>query len=245
MGKLVHNVQKKQHKERGQISSRARFGLLEKKKDYKLRSDNFHKNQAKLKLLKEKAKTHNEDEYYHAMKNRNTTEDGILIQKRQFSESLSNDEVLLMKGQDLNYLNMISSKEGKKIEKSMNNMNLFGSNGKHTVFVDDKKDFDDFQADEYFQTSKELLGRRENRLKIDQLVGEDMHIGQDTEALEESLAYKKKEFDLLKQRIEREKKLVNVKNKLQLQKELMKPGPKKKIVKDGQVTFKWKNQRKR
>lgn len=245
MSKLVHNVQKKQHRERSQVSSRARFGLLEKKKDYKLRSENFHKNQAKLKLLKEKAKQHNEDEYYHAMKNRKTNEDGILIQKREFSDNLTNDQVLLMKGQDLNYLNMVSSKESKKIENSLHNSNLFGSRGKHTVFVQNKDAFDTFEADKHFQTSKELLGRRENRMTIDQLVKSDIDLSQDTETLENSLAHKRRELDVLKQRIEREKQLVGVKNKLQLQKELMKSGSKKKIVKDGQVVFKWKNQRKR
>jgi U3 small nucleolar RNA-associated protein 11 len=245
MGKLVHNVQKKQHRERGQVTSRARFGLLEKKKDYKLRSENFHKNQAKLKLLKEKAKAHNDDEFYHAMTNRKTNEDGILIQKREFSENLTNDQVLLMKGQDLNYLNMISSKEAKKIEKGLNTSSLFASNGKHTVFVEDKNDFDNFQADQYFQTNKELLKRRENRLRTDQLLENELNISQDTEFLEDALAYKKKELDLLKQRIERERQLVDVKNKLQLQKELMKSGSKKKIIKDGKTVFKWKNQRKK
>ena len=250
MAKLVHNVQKKQHRERGQISSRARFGLLEKKKDYKLRSANFHKNQAKLKILKEKAKEHNDDEFYHSMKNKTTNENGILIQKRQFTDNLSNDEVLLMKGQDLNYINMISSKDNKKILKSLENPNLFKSNGKHTVFVEEKNQFDNFQPEEYFQTSKELLGRRENRLKIQQLIedndDDDITIDNDTtDQLENSLAEKKKELDLLKQRLERENQLSIVKTKLQLQRELMKPGSKKKLVKDGKVVFKWKQQRKK
>lgn len=243
MGKLVHNVQKKQHRERGQISSRARFGLLEKKKDYKLRSENFHKNQAKLKILKEKAKYYNEDEYYHAMTNRKTNENGILIQKRQFSESLTNDEALLLKAQDMAYLNTISSQENKKIERALNRSNLFNSDGKHTVFVDDKKQFDNFKPEEYFETSKELLNRRENRLKKSQLINSNIEI--DMETLEDSLAEKRKQLDILKERIEREKKLADVKNKLQLQRELMKPGSKKKLIKNGQVVYKWKNERKK
>lgn len=245
MTKLVHNVQKKQHRERSQIASRARFGLLEKKKDYKERSANFHKNQAKLKLLKEKAKTHNDDEYYHAMTKRSTTDKGILIQKREFSDTLSNDQVLLMKGQDMNYLNMVSKNETNKIQKGLSNANLFKSNGKHTVFVQNKEEFDNFKAEEYFKTDKALLDRRENRLKTEQLLNTDIDLTVDAESLEDALALKKKELDVLKQRIQRETQLAEVKNKLQLQRELMKPGSKKKMVKDGKVVFKWKNQRKR
>lgn len=245
MAKLVHNVQKKQHKERSQIASRARFGLLEKKKDYKLRSANFHKNQAKLKLLKEKAQSHNDDEYYHAMTNRTTNDMGVLIQKREFSDSLSNDQVLLMKGQDMNYLNMVSTKEANKIKKGLNNANLFKSNGKHTVFVENKEEFDRFIPEEYFETDKALLNRRENRLKTEQLLADDLNLTPDAELLEDALALKKKELDVLKQRIERENQLTEVKTKLQLQRELMKPGSKKKTLKDGKVVFKWKNQRKK
>ncbi|KAG0684421.1 hypothetical protein C6P40_002933 [Pichia californica] len=244
MSKLVHNVQKKQHRERGQISSRARFGLLEKKKDYKLRSENFHKNQAKLKILKEKAKSFNEDEYYHAMTNRKTTEDGILIQKTKNSADLNNDEALLLKGQDMTYLNTIASQESKKIERAMNKGNLFNSNGKHVVFVENKSEFDNFQPEDYFQTSKELLNRRENRLKKSQLINSNVE-SIDMDTLEDSLAHKRKELDVLKQRLEREKQLIDVKNKLQLQRELMKPGQKKKLIKNGQVVYKWKNERKR
>ncbi|TID28274.1 hypothetical protein CANINC_002587 [Pichia inconspicua] len=245
MAKLVHNVQKKQHRERSQVSSRARFGLLEKKKDYKLRSANFHQNQAKLKLLKEKAKVRNDDEYYHAMTKRRTNEQGILLQTREFSESLTNDQVLLMKGQDMNYLNMISTNEANKIEKGLHNANLFKSKGKHTVFVESKDELASFKPEEYFNTTKDLLSRRENRLKTDQLLNSDFDLNLDKETLEETLASKKKELDVLKQRIEREKQLSEVKTKLHLQRELMKSGSKKKVVKDGSVIFKWKNQRKK
>lgn len=244
MAKLVHNVQKKQHRERSQIASRSRYGLLEKKKDYRLRADDYHEKQAQLKLLKEKARYANDDEYFHAMVNRKTTKEGILIDESELGETLNHEQIRLLKSQDLNYVNVVTSRESKKVQKSMNNVGVFKSSGQHTVFVDDESSLQNFDAEKHFNTTKELIGKRENRLKVDQLLEQP-----DVEQLsiEDRILMKKLELEELRDRIDRENKLKAVRQKLLLQKEMMKddPGMRKMKDKQGKTYYKWKNQRKR
>ena len=247
MAKLVHNVQKKQHRERSQTQSRARYGLLEKKKDYKLRAADYHKKQAALKALKEKAKLHNPDEYYHAMTRKKTDDKGILISERD-NEVLSVEQAKLLKTQDVNYIRTMRLNELEKIEKEKEGK-LFGALGKHTVFVDSIEEQESFNPEEFFDTDAALLDNRENRLRMNQLYDNsglltlnDLDI--DTK---NKLDLKKlKQYKLLQRRLKKEKELKEVESIMSKNLEKMKKGNKKKVVdSNGKVHFKWKNERKR
>lgn len=249
MAKLVHNVQKKQHKERSQTLDRAKYGLLEKKKDYKLRAADFHKKQAALKVLKQKAAQYNPDEYYHAMTRKKTDENGIAIIERESSESLSAQQLKLLKSQDANYVKTMRLNEMQKIEKLKNKLE-FKSSGKHTIFVDSVEEKEQFNPEEYFKTDLSMLERRENRLRVDQLETSNKLIKRDlfTDQEERDRLEKEKlnEYRLLKERMKREKQLREVEQKMEMAKELMKNGDRRKLVdSDGNVHFKWKTQRKR
>ncbi|CAK9436267.1 uncharacterized protein LODBEIA_P08250 [Lodderomyces beijingensis] len=247
MAKLVHNVQKKQHRERSQKASRSRYGLLEKKKDYKLRAADYHKKQAALKALKEKAKTHNPDEYYHAMTKKRTDDKGILIADRD-TEALSVDQVKLLKTQDVNYIRTMRMSELNKIGKQQSGK-IFPGSGKHTVFVDSGEEQDSFKPEEYFNTDESLLEKRENRLRASSLhsntglVGSQNFSSDQKQRMEEK---KLKSYKALQRSIAREKQLKEVEEIMNRNLEAMKSGNKKKITgKDGKTHFKWKNERKR
>lgn len=83
MSSLRNAVQRRNHKERGQLASRERLGLLEKKKDYTLRAKDFHFKEKRLKALREKAAQRNPDEFYFKMINTKTkVKDEYRIEKR-------------------------------------------------------------------------------------------------------------------------------------------------------------------
>jgi U3 small nucleolar RNA-associated protein 11 len=72
MSSLRNAVQRRNHKERGQPHYRQKYGLLEKHKDYALRSKDYHSKQERLKALREKAYFRNPDEFYFKMINSKT-----------------------------------------------------------------------------------------------------------------------------------------------------------------------------
>lgn len=135
MGILQHQIQKKQHRERAQPQERKKWGLLEKKKDYKLRAADYHAKQAELKLLKKRAEERNPDEYYHQMTRTQLNEDANKV-RTNMGQALSNDAVKLLKTQDSGYVRTQIAQEQHNIERLQNEL-IFGGTGKHTVFVDD------------------------------------------------------------------------------------------------------------
>ncbi|KAG5420997.1 hypothetical protein I9W82_000087 [Candida metapsilosis] len=247
MAKLVHNVQKKQHRERSQKSSRAKYGLLEKKKDYRLRAADYHKKQAALKALKEKAKSHNPDEYYHAMTKKRTDDKGILISDRD-SEVLTVDQAKLLKTQDINYIRTMRLHETNKI-KRLQDGKLFEGSGKHTVFVDSSESQESFKPEEFFNTDQSLVDNRQNRLRLGQLQSNSGLINTSNFEMDEKdkLDEKKlKSFKQLQRSIAKEKELRQVEDIMSRNIEKMKKGDKKKMVDaNGKTYFKWKTQRKR
>lgn len=72
MSSLKGIVKTRTYRERSQPAARAKLGLLEKHKDYKLRANDFHKKQDALNVLKEKAAFKNPDEFYYKMANTKT-----------------------------------------------------------------------------------------------------------------------------------------------------------------------------
>ncbi len=248
MAKLIHNIQKKQHKERAQPQARAKFGLLEKKKDYVLRARDYHRKEALKKVLTLKSKERNKDEYYHAMTRAKTDERGIRITDRQGDEfegsSLTSAQIQLLKTQDVGYVSTLRRSEKNKIEKEIQNVTIKGE-GKHTIFVDSELEAKKFKPEEFFKTDKRLLSHSENRLRLNQL--ESIKIDDLDEESRNALRKEKvKKLKLLQERMKREEELKQVENRMNLTRELLKKGGvKKKVDDEGRITYKWKRERKR
>lgn len=212
----AHDIAKKQHRERHQPSDRKRWGLLEKKKDYRQRAQDFHKKQAHLALLKSKAAQFNEDEFNYGMI-RNKSKDGVLVKQRETSQVLSNDAVKLLKTQDEGYIRTLETQEKRKVERAKQAM-FMPKMGNHTVFVDNERQLKKWKAPQAAE------GELDPAHELQQL---------------ENL----KEF---KKRIARSKELGKLRQEVDLQRELMKKGPKRKHVDgEGKITYEWLNVRKR
>ncbi|XP_004504747.1 probable U3 small nucleolar RNA-associated protein 11 [Cicer arietinum] len=140
MSSLRNSLPRRAHKERSQPSSRERFGLLEKHKDYVQRAKAFHKKQDTLQKLKEKAANRNEDEFYFKMVKTKTV-DGV---HRQVSEDnkYTQDEIMLMKTQDTDYILLKLQSERKKVEKlaaTLHGIDNQPSNS-HVFFAEDREE---------------------------------------------------------------------------------------------------------
>lgn len=113
---LRNAVHRRQHKERGQLASRKKFGLLEKHSDYVLRARDHSSKKERIKRLREKAATRNADEFYFGMI-RSRTEKGVHIAARGDAEELDRDLVQLLKTQDAGYVQAQIRAETKRVDK--------------------------------------------------------------------------------------------------------------------------------
>ncbi|KAF2751594.1 U3 small nucleolar RNA-associated protein 11 [Sporormia fimetaria CBS 119925] len=162
MSSMRNAVQRRNHKERAQPLEREKWGLLEKRKDYKLRATNHKEKQKKLKLLKQKAAERNPDEFSFAMVSSKVDSAGRKIADRG-NTALSMDVVKLLKTQDVGYIRTMLQMVRKEREQLEQKIMVEGKEvvplgkdeevvkkGRHTVFVGDRNEQRKFRADEWF-----------------------------------------------------------------------------------------------
>ena len=258
MASLRNAVKRKTHKERAQPAHRAKFGLLEKAKDYRLRARDYRRKKGRLRVLKKKAEFRNPDEFYFSMK-KQKTRNGVHVGGNNgeiLNAPISADVLKIMKTQDSSYVQTKINEEASQIEKLQSNL-AFLSEGnlgnKHTIFVDSREEIDNFSPTKYFDTVEELSGRAYNRPRKKTLADAKVRGTEENEILHRRQMKKIKKrrervYRELNERIEREEKLQSVAQQLDLQKNLGGKGRRKK-VKDGEgdapPVYRWKRQRKR
>ncbi|XP_073014907.1 probable U3 small nucleolar RNA-associated protein 11 isoform X2 [Primulina eburnea] len=139
MSSLRNAIPRKAHKERAQPHLRRKFGLLEKHKDYVIRARAYHQKEQTLLKLKEKAALRNPDEFYFKMIKTKTV--GGVHKPESQANKYTNEELMLMKTQDIGYILQKLQTEKKKIERlngmlhSLDNQ----SSSKHVYYAGNMK----------------------------------------------------------------------------------------------------------
>ena len=164
-------VQRRNHKERAQPVEREKWGLLEKRKDYKLRAADHRQKKAKLKILSQKARDRNPDEFSFKMMSMQMDKKGKKVMDRG-NKALSVEVVKLLKTQDAGYIRtmlQVTRKEREELEQKLI-MEEQGEvravrdgervrQGKHRVFVEDEQEQKEFDPDSWFGQGKEIPAR--------------------------------------------------------------------------------------
>jgi len=243
---LRNAVKRVTHKERAQPKARAKLGLLEKHKDYKVRANDFQKKRDYLKNLRKKAADKNPDEFYFKM-HKSKLSAGKHIDIRD-DGSLDTDAVKLLKTQDMGYIRHRKAVDDRKAEKLKSTLHLIGDKKakSHKIFVDSAEEVTTFNAAKHFETAPELVGRAYNRIKlkdIDNAVeiddrgnddtgnsnsrssiygGKKGHLGLPSrKALRKAMEKKEKAYKELEERRKRSEKLNKAAAELELQRNLM------------------------
>ncbi|XP_055911691.1 probable U3 small nucleolar RNA-associated protein 11 [Eupeodes corollae] len=251
--KKASKSNQKTHRERHQPQSREHLGLLEKKKDYKKRANNAQHKERTLKFLHKRALNKNPDEFYHHMINSKLRNDEHIEFDKP--DEHTKDQLSLMETQDLKYIGMKRTMETKKIKRLQSQLHMIDFanevQNKHTFFVDGEevKNLSDFDIAKRLDTHPSLLGRKTNRprmqdlakLKIPDVPEED---------LKKINVQKQQSYAELSKRIEREKELSVVQQKLEMkrllqQKRQLKPKRVARGTKDSAPVFKFKYERKK
>ncbi|KAG9200694.1 hypothetical protein G6514_006713 [Epicoccum nigrum] len=168
MSSMRNAVQRRNHKERAQPEERQKWGLLEKRKDYKLRAADHRQKKQKLKLLSEKARDRNPDEFSFKMLSSSVDKRGLKVADRG-NEALSTDVVKLLKTQDAAYIRTVLQqvrRERARLEERLvleeagevQTLRDGGESrqGVHRVFVADEAEQERFDADAWFGLGRSL-----------------------------------------------------------------------------------------
>lgn len=210
------------HKERSQPGFRARFGLLEKHKDYVLRAKDFSKKKQHLQKLKEKAASRNPDEFFFSMINSQTVK-GV-HRGETGAKVYTEEELKMLRSQDAGYLVSKAQSEMKKVERLRSSvLPLSANTNKHVFFVED--------GDEVENTRERVVNRPAEPLQVPR-VG-------------------KKLAKEMQERSERAAKLKDMASRVELQRQLSGKGRKRKL-RSGELenpsdkpVYRWKTERKR
>ncbi|XP_067305693.1 probable U3 small nucleolar RNA-associated protein 11 [Pseudorasbora parva] len=238
------------HKERSQLGFRKHLGLLEKKKDYKLRADDYHRKQKTLMALRKKAMDKNPDEFNFKMIH-NELKDGVHMIKAE-ETVMTEEQKKMMRTQDIKYVEMKRVSEIKKIERMKSELHFLDVNeekkNKHVFFVDSKKEVEDFDLATHLNTVPELVGRAFNRPTIETLKNKRILGAVDSKTRKKLAKEREQQYRRLSERIDREQEMFIISQKIQTRKDLQDKIKKVKVHKETKTApaiYRFETKRKR
>lgn len=212
-------IPRREHRERAQPASRvAKHGLLEKKKDYKIRARHRNKNQLRLRRLREKAAFRNPDEFYYGMINSSTSE-GRVDRKNDPNNGIpianrSKEERLLAETQDKGYVGFKFGLENGKVDSMQKRLQFISAASamprKHIRFVDDHEELEAYDPADHDEDKDKQL----EEMKVSLSVRDEKAVEK-----ERTKAYKELEY-----RVDRHRKLKTVLGDMDLEKKLLDKG---------------------
>ncbi|KAJ0179110.1 hypothetical protein K1T71_004822 [Dendrolimus kikuchii] len=223
--KKAAKANQKTHRERHQPEARKHLGLLEKKKDYKQRAKDYHDKGKTLKLLRKRALDKNPDEFYFHMINSKLKDGEHHELKKQVEHTP--EQIKLMQTQDIKYINMKRTIETRSINKLQAQLHMTDvadeTKNVHTFFLD-KEEQKDFDLAKRLDTHPSLLNRKSNRPRLSDL--KKIKLPEIDEDTAETMKKKKeKVYKEISKRIQREKELTLIQQKMEMKRHLQNAGP--------------------
>ncbi|KAL4871230.1 hypothetical protein BDV12DRAFT_32609 [Aspergillus spectabilis] len=149
MSSMRNAVQRRNHRERGQLKGREKWGILEKHKDYSLRAKDYNTKKEKIKRLEEKAHTKNPDEFAFGMMSSHSAtkgKHGTGMRDSATARGLSNDAIKLLKTQDIGYLRTVGERVRRQMERVQEDVKI--QEGIRGVLGEDGNDKEEEEDDE-------------------------------------------------------------------------------------------------
>ncbi|TPX37223.1 hypothetical protein SmJEL517_g00859 [Synchytrium microbalum] len=252
---LRNSVNRRTHRERSQPGARSKLGLLEKHKDYVLRAKDYNSKQKRLAALRDKAYFRNPDEFYYKMMS-TKTKGGVHIAER--NEKFSHEFLKLLKTQDQNYVNFQRMVNQRKMDKLQSDIHIPTPNAASLLPPIPGQQQDEEETDDEDDNEEEVVQEpkptRSNKNHI--IFVEDADEAKSVaKSLSSSMASKepkpiKRPSSLsleLAARQKRDEQLRKMQLEMDLQKNLMGKGARKKVGVDsaGLPTYKWRGDRKK
>lgn len=129
------------HKERAQPGSRKQYGLLEKKKDYRLRARDYHKKRKVIKHLRSEARLRNPDEFDYKMIHSQINDDGKVVYVDPERRKQTPKDKAARKQKHVNYLRHKITSETRKLEQLKEELHFLGAGSNvRKVFDEDAEE---------------------------------------------------------------------------------------------------------